>query len=196
MKKIRGLDAGVLTVLLFWGTVFFCAARLGGYNHLTRLVSELGAVGTPTRILFAAGLMLTGVASLIFILRLLAVCRSASLSPAPVLILFAFSFFIAGAGLFSMPLLLHNLLDMPVVLLPLKPFLAPLLWPRGKPPHLKPAAAISLALMTAGFLVYIPEILVPCIGAKQRFLHLGWSLWFIALSRSFRRPAAGTCPAP
>ncbi|HOY99900.1 MAG TPA: hypothetical protein PLL55_10935 [Candidatus Aminicenantes bacterium] len=34
MNKSRWLDAGILAVLLFWGTIFLCAARLGDYNHL------------------------------------------------------------------------------------------------------------------------------------------------------------------
>ncbi len=38
----------------------------------------------------------------------------------------------------------------------------------------------------------MPDILGPWIGAKQRIMHLGWSLWFIALNRSFRRLAEKT----
>jgi|GEM_PF-1277953 hypothetical protein len=34
MNKSRWLDAGILAVLLFWGTIFLCAARLGDYSHL------------------------------------------------------------------------------------------------------------------------------------------------------------------
>jgi len=39
-----------------------------------------------------------------------------------------------------------------------------------------------------GFLAYFPDLLPQYPGLKQRFFHVGWSVWFIYLSTAFSRP--------
>ena len=58
--------AGLLVPLVFWGTLALCGAMLGDYSHLSNLVSELGATGTETRVVFAAGLLVCSLLSLVF----------------------------------------------------------------------------------------------------------------------------------
>jgi len=41
--------------------------------------------------------------------------------------------------------------------------------------------------MTLGFLAFMPDVLSNYPGLKQRFFHIGWSLWFFYLSYSFVR---------
>lgn len=55
--KVRHLLAlgGVIPVI-FWGIITVCGYIMGEYNHLTRLVSELGAIGTKSQYIFKAGL--------------------------------------------------------------------------------------------------------------------------------------------
>jgi hypothetical protein len=38
--------------------------------------------------------------------------------------------------------------------------------------------------MSLGFLAFWPDILSNYLGLKQRFFHIGWSVWFIYLSYS------------
>jgi hypothetical protein len=55
-------------------------------------------------------------------------------------------------------------------------------------------SAMSFLIMPLGFLAYFPDLMAPYPGLKQRFFHVGWSVWFIYLSVAFRRsmkPAAG-----
>ncbi len=39
--------------------------------------------------------------------------------------------------------------------------------------------------MLLGFLTLTPNIMDNYFGLKQRFFHIGWSLWFIYLSLKF-----------
>lgn len=67
----------------------------------------------------------------------------------------------------------------------------PLIFWRGEklPASLRIWMIGSLTIMLLGFLAFMPEVLSAWPGLKQRFFHLGWSLWFIGLSRAFLRPA-------
>ena len=42
------LCLGIVVPLVFAGTLVVCGLRLGHYNHLSRMVSELGAIGNAT----------------------------------------------------------------------------------------------------------------------------------------------------
>ncbi len=180
---------GWIIPLVFWGTLAMCGAIYGDYHHLRRLVSELGAIGAPSQLGFMAGLLACAVFSVFFVIGLTRACRARGISRLPAWILLAFSASLAGAALFPLPLELHLWMGLPSVLTILSPLAALLLW-RGarRPAGILPFALASLALFLLGFLVFMPGILDSVPGLKQRFFHLGWSLWFVGLSRVFRRP--------
>ena len=52
-------------------------------------------------------------------------------------------------------------------------------------PSIKISAGIILITMLLGFLTMAPNIMDNYFGLKQRFFHIGWSLWFIYLSLMF-----------
>jgi hypothetical membrane protein len=180
---------GSVIAIIFWGTLTFCGYLMGSYDHLERLVSELGAVGTRTQYLFAAGLLACAILSVLFVIGLCQECKKRGISTIPALIILAFSLSIGGAALFPLPLRMHLVMGMPSVLLFLSPLAALVLWPGERmPAALRPWAIASLAVMLLGFLAFLPEVLGAWPGLKQRFFHVGWSLWFIGLSRSFLLP--------
>jgi len=51
----------------------------------------------------------------------------------------------------------------------------------------KTGTLLSFFIMTLGFLAFMPDVLSNYPGLKQRFFHIGWSLWFFYLSYSFVR---------
>jgi hypothetical protein len=183
-STLRLLRCGALAPFVFWATTVVCGFVLGDYNHFSRLVSELGAMGTPSRFLFTAGLVSCSILSLLFVFGLRRACLALGLSRAPAWWILSYSFSIAGAGLFPLPLRLHGILGMPSVLLVLSPLSALLLWP-GTRARLKVAAALALAIMSLGFLAFFPTVLGALMGLKQRLFHLGWGIWFITLSVGF-----------
>jgi hypothetical protein len=113
-------------------------------------------------------------------------CKASGRSVIPVLMILFYSFSITGAAVFPLPLRLHLYMGMPSILLVLSPLLSLFLW-KGKTglPALKQLSLVCFVIMLLGFLVYFPDILGNYFGLKQRFFHLGWSVWFVYLSYGF-----------
>lgn len=189
MKASRLLALGIVIPVFFWGTLTVCGYVMGDYNHMTRLVSELGAIGTRTQYIFTAGLLACAILSVLFVIGLCKACKERGISMIPALLILFFSLSIGGAAIFPLPLRMHLVMGMPSVLLFLSPLAVLVLW-RGEkmPAGLRIWVIVSLAIILLGFLAFMPDILGAWPGLKQRFFHIGWSLWFIGLSRAFRRP--------
>jgi hypothetical membrane protein len=180
------LHMGGAIPLVFASTLVVCGLRMGHYNHLSRLVSELGAIGTTTRVMFSFGLVLCAVLSVFFVVGLCRVCSALELSAIPAAMILSFSVSIAGAGLFPLPLRMHLISGMPSVLLPFSPLLSLLLW-RGSRQltGLWQAASVSVLVMSVGFLAFFPGPWSAYVGLTQRVFHAGWAMWFFYLSYRF-----------
>lgn len=186
MKSRYLLALGIVVPVIFWATLNVCGFVIGAYSHLTRQVSELGAIGTRSQYIFMAGLLICAVLSVFFVIGLSNACKERGISAIPALLILFFSLSIGGAALFPLPLRMHMIMGMPSVLLFLSPLAALVLWKRDKPPAgLRLWAIVSLAVMLLGFLAFMPEVLSAWPGLKQRFFHSGWSLWFFYLSYGF-----------
>jgi hypothetical protein len=149
------------------------------------MVSELGTIGTKTQNIFSIGMVLSSVLSIIYLVGLYKIAKEAGLNTIPIVLISTFSFSLSGAAIFPLPLNLHGILGSPVMLLPLSPLLALILWKEEKIPDIKIPAGIILIIMLLGFLTLTPTIMDNYFGLKQRFFHIGWSLWFICLSLKF-----------
>lgn len=178
--------AGMLVPITFWLTLALCGSKHNNYSHLSNMVSELGATGTKTKKQFAIGLILSSVFSLIFIIGLIQECRVLQLNTIPVFLILTFTVSIAGAAIYPLPHRLHGILGSPSMGLFLSPGLACILW-RQEPSlrGLLPISILSLLTMLLGILVLFPHVLSKYTGLKQRFFHIGWSIWFVYLSIAF-----------
>lgn len=186
LKTRYYLYAGGIIPLIFWITIFVCGTILGDYNHFSGLVSELGALGTETQTIFTIGLVLCSLLSIVFAVGLFKICSTVRLSILPVILIFTYSLSIGGAGLFPMPLRLHGILGVPSILLIFSPLLSLILWRKTDLlPHIKYFSIISFVIMLLGFLIFLPNVLNDYPGLKQRFFHIGWSVWFLYLSYIF-----------
>ncbi len=179
------VSLGFFIPLLFWATIISCGLATDNYSWLINTVSELGAIGTKTQAVFTAALVTCSILSVLFIAGLFRTAAKAGLSTIPILLILTYSFAIFGAGIFPLPLALHGQLGSPSMLLPLSPMLALILWNAEIIPGIKFYSGLILAIMLLGFLTMVPDILPDWFGLKQRFFHLGWSLWFICLSLNF-----------
>lgn len=185
MKNKWLIYTGFLIPILFWTTTIICGFIMGNYNHASRLVSELGAIGTASQYFFTTGLVLSSVLSLFFIIGLYITSKKAGLNTIPILIILTFSFSICGAALFPLPLKLHGILGMPAMLLFLSPLSGLILWKPEMISNIKQISLLSFLIMSLGFLTFLPNVLSEYPGLKQRFFHLGWTIWFAFLSNSF-----------
>jgi len=186
MKSKGLLYAGAVIPIVFFSTTFICGYMQGNYNHLSRMVSELGTIGTSSQYVFMAGLLVCSVLSVLFVVGLYASSRTANLSVIPVVLILLYSVSLAGAAIFPLPLRLHGILGMPSVLLFLSPLMSLILWSKRKQlSNVVPMSALSLLVMSLGFLAFLPDVLAGYPGLKQRFFHIGWSIWFFYLSYAF-----------
>ena len=187
MKSRQFLYLGFIIPILFWTTTFACSLMIENYNHLSGMVSELGALGTKPQFLFTAGLVLCSILNIFFVFGLIAVCKKYALHALPVMVLFLFSF-LAGPALCPMPLRLHGIVGIPFPFIMLSPFLALVLWRKNvNLSTFRLLAVLSLLIMLLGFLIFSPGILAEYFGLKQRFLYIGWSIWSVSLSYRFLR---------
>lgn len=184
MKTKNLLLTGIYIPIVFFLTTIVCGFVMGNYNHLTRMVSELGALGTKSQYIFSTGLILCSILSVLFVIGLYRVCKNFGLNTIPVLLILSFSISIGGAGIFPLPLRLHLIMGMPSILLFLSPLLSLILWKR-QPSTFIQLSILSLLIMSLGFIAFFPNLLSNLIGLKQRFFHIGWSIWFILLSIHF-----------
>jgi hypothetical membrane protein len=185
-STIYFLSLGGAIPLVFASTLVVCGLRLGHYNHLSRLVSELGAIGTTTQFIFSFGLVLCSLLSVFFVVGLYRDCKALEISPLPAAMILSFSISIVGAGLFPLPLKMHLISGMPSVLLILSPLLGLLLWRNARNlAGLWQMSSVSLLVMSLGFLAFLPGVWSAYPGLKQRFFHAGWSIWFAYLSYRF-----------
>jgi hypothetical membrane protein len=185
MKTRWLLYPGFLIPIVFWATVMVCGSIMGNYNHFTRLVSELGAIGTGSQYFFTTGLLICSLLSIFFVAGLYKTAKQSGINPIPVLIILTYSVSICGAALFPLPQRLHGILGMPSVLLFLSPFSCLFLWRTEVIPGIKPVAWVTFLIMSLGFLAFMPTVLSEYTGLKQRLFHLGWTIWFIYLSSAF-----------
>ena len=185
MKLYWLTNVGYLPPFIFWTITIVCGMLLPHYNHATMLVSELGELGTSTQYLFTAGLVTCSLFSVAFIAGLYTTAKANNLSVIPILFLTTYSFSILGAALFPFPLRLHEILGMPAILLFLSPLTSLILWQETDIKNIKIWSLLILTIMLLGFLVYAPQVMSNLFGIKQRFFHVGWTLWFIYLAKSF-----------
>lgn len=185
IKNKELIYSGFVIPLIFWGTTIICGLMTEDYNHLTNLVSELGAIGTKTQYIFTTGLVLSSIFSVLFIIGLYKTAKGKGINTIPILFILTFSFSIFGAAIFPLPLSLHGILGSPSMLLPLSPLLTIILWKKSIIHDIKPASGMIFLIMMSGFLTLMPNVMDNYFGLKQRFFHVGWTMWFIYLSQRF-----------
>lgn len=188
MKIQNLLKTGYAIPIVFWLTLFFGGLIYNDYHHFRNLVSELGTIGSKTQYLFTTGLVISAILSVFFGIGLLLICKLKGLNKLPVYVIFTFTFSIAGAAIFPLPLRMHLHMGMPSILLFLSPLLAAILW--NKKIEIKKFTGMTLLvffIMSLGFLSFFPDLWPEYPGLKQRFFHVGWTVWFIYLSFVFTR---------
>jgi len=177
---------GFTIPLIFWLTNLICGIILKDYSHVKHLVSELGSLGTKSQYIFTSGLVICSILSLLFVIGLYRRAIDFKLSTIPILLILSFTISILGAAIFPYPHRLHEILGSPSILLFLSPFMSFILW-SGKLPGVKYFSLLIFVIMSFGFLIYIPTILTESVGLKQRFFHIGWSIWFCYLGFRFHK---------
>ncbi len=186
---------GPIAALVFVLGTISVALFLPGYSHVRQDVSEIGALGTPTRLAFAILVYGVALCLAIFAWGLRDFGQARGLSPFPAFLIGFVVVSEIGIATFATPDPLHE----PFGLLSLIGFQAPgaltLMWRRD--PNLKRLAAVSwicfLGLWVATALILAPgfspplaERMAPVAGLAQRTLFVAWFGWCAYVGVSLR----------
>ena len=189
---------GPIAALVFVLGTIGVALFLPGYSHVRQDVSEIGALGTPTRLAFA--IVVYGVAAslVIFAWGLWAFARARGLSQVPAFLIGFVVVSEVGIATFATPDPLHEQFG----LLSLIGFQAPgmlaLMWRRDL--GLKRLVDVSricfFALWAATALILVPgfwpplaQAIAPVAGLAQRTLFAAWFGWCAYVGISLRDAA-------
>jgi hypothetical membrane protein len=186
MRDLR-LLSGPLAALLLLAGVIGLGLMVPGYDPVRQTVSEIGELGTPLRIPFAAMLCVVATCLLVFTAGLLKLAKASGLPRWPAWLIGCMAVSAAGVGIFAFPMPQHNVFGLSELVGYLAPLAFALAW-RGNPAA-KGAAAMSAWL---GLLVWIavaanlaplfrdPVVwphLKPIYGLVQRSLFAAWFGW-------------------
>ncbi len=177
------LYTGIIIPIVFWISTLLCGFIHGNYNHLSDTISELGATGTRSEPLMATLTMFSAILSMFFIMGVYGACKQLGLNLLPVFTLPAFTFMMGWAAMYHAGNHLHSASGPVFLLFYVGTLLVVILW-RGRRElvSVRLTTVISLALMMLIFLRFVPAFQNTYPGLIQRFVHLGWSVWFIGLS--------------
>lgn len=177
------LYTGTIIPVIFWLSTIICGFIHGGYNHLSGTISELGAIGTKSEPLMATLTMLGALLSMFFTIGVYEACKQLNLSVIPVFALPAFTVMMGWAAMFHSGNKWHATAGPVFLLLYVGALLVVILWRGSKELILiRLFSIVSFVLMLLIFLRFAPAMQNNYPGLIQRFVHLGWSVWFTALS--------------
>lgn len=185
MNTKQLLNCGTATAVIFWLSTIIGGYIHGNYNHLTDTISEVGALGTRSRAFMAYALWLGTATGILFAVGAYRACRQMGLNIIPVLPIITIPFSFAWVALFPSGTSLHPYGGNGILLLYLTLPLSLLLWRGPKLFTMRLWSLVSLLLLVMLFLRLVPPFRGQYEGLTQRFAHLGWSVWFVALNICF-----------
>lgn len=181
------LFSGLLVPIIFWTSTIIAGILHGNYNHFRDTVSELGAIGTRSEKLMTIFTWICTILSFTFLVGLVTVCRKLNFNKLPLIGILGFTIMFGWAATFHSGNSLHSKAGPALILLLIGPLLSTILW-RGKEfKKLRLFSVLSFAIMLLIILRAIPSTIIQnnYTGLIQRFVHLGWSVWFVSLSLTF-----------
>jgi hypothetical protein len=178
---------GPLAALLLAIGIVGLAALVPGYDPVRQTVSEIGEVGSPMRLPFAALLWAVAACILAFAWALRAFARRAGASALPAWITACMAVSAAGVGAFAFPHPLHNVFGLSELIGYQAPLVRALAWRRapGAGTLVRFSwimvvvvwAVIALNLMPIFRPPAIWPHLKPVYGLVQRALFAAWFCW-------------------
>jgi hypothetical membrane protein len=186
------LSAGVAAAVLFWLSTAVCGIVHGNYDHLHDTISELGALGTRSQVVFSVLLQIVSFLGICFFIGAIRACRESGISIIPVLPVILLALSIGGISFFPQGTNLHPIVGQVSLPVLFGPLLAIFLW-RGKDLlGLRLLSLVSLGSMCAALLLILTNWASPGFrgnyeGFIQRLFHFGWSFWFAAVGAFFIR---------
>lgn len=181
------LFTGILIPVIFWISTLIASSLYGDYDHFKGTISQLGAIGSPAEDFMTVSTWLNTFLSVGFLFGLMMSCRKFNLSLFPLIGVLGFTVMFGWAATFHSGNPMHSKSGPILLLLLLGPLLSMILWKGTDLRTLRLLSFISLIIMILILLRAIPSEMIRAnyTGLIQRFVHFGWSVWFISLSVTF-----------
>ncbi len=183
------LFTGILIPIIFWLSVCIAGTLNENYSHVRDTISALGAIGAKSEKLMEISTWFCSFLSIPFFIGLLDVCRQYKLNKIPLLGIFGFAIMMGWAAYYHSGNPMHSKSGPILLLLLLGPLMTAILWKNKELRKLRILSLASFIIMLFILIRAIPSetIQMNYTGLIQRFVHFGWSIWFITLSLSFQR---------
>ncbi|HVS93243.1 MAG TPA: DUF998 domain-containing protein [Mucilaginibacter sp.] len=175
------LTLGTVSALIFWIGGAIAGLIHGDYNFVRDTVSELGALGTKSHYFMTVVMYLSSITGILFVISALMACRRAGISVIPAISAVGIPLTTIWAAFFPMGTAQHGMTGPVVFIIYIGVIISLFVWRGGALKTLWTWSVISLVLLLGIFLrftAFFPyhEELI------QRFAHLGWSVWFVAIN--------------
>lgn len=192
MPLRRRFSFGLIAVFVLWGSFLLLPLLVPGYDSVRQTVSEIGEMGSPARVPFAAMLCVFAICLLLFAWGL----RDASIKLGRSTVAAYFTGFMAissvGVGVFAYPHPLHGVFGLSEFVGYQAPWVLALTWRRQK----MVPGLVSFSWTMSAFLwvAIIANLSVldlhgwlwqferPVYGIVQRSLFFTWSFWLAGIS--------------
>jgi hypothetical membrane protein len=181
------LLSGPLAAIILGVGIAGLALMVPGYSQVHQTVSEIGQMGSPARVAFAALLCAVAVCLLIFAWEIRALSLQTRSSPAGAYLIACMAVSAAGVGLFAHPHPLHNVFGLSELIGYQAPIALAVAWRRN--PRVRSVVMFSWLMV---FLVWVAIALnlatldrsgalwafeKPYYGLVQRALFAAWFAW-------------------
>ena len=181
------LLSGPLATIILGGGIAGLALMVPGYSQVHQTVSEIGQMGSPARVAFAALLCAVAVCLLIFAWEIRALSLKARSSPAGAYLIACMAVSAGGVGVFAHPHPLHNVFGLSELIGYQAPIALAIAWRRD--PQARSVVVFSWFM---AFLVWVAIALnlatldrsgalwafeKPYYGLVQRALFAAWFVW-------------------
>jgi hypothetical membrane protein len=175
------LAASILAV-----AIVVLAEMVPNYSHVQQTVSEIGEVGSPARVLFAAALCLVAICLVFFALALRDFLRRSARSPWAAYLVAAMAVSAAGVGVFAHPHPLHNVFGLSELVGYQAPLAFALAWRRSQARSLLLTSWVAWGLTCAAIVLNLSFLdrsgslwayVAPNYGLAQRALFASWFGW-------------------
>ncbi len=182
---------GLIAALVLWSGFVLLPLMVPGYDSIRQTVSEIGQLGSPVRVPFAAMLCVVAACVLVFArgLRDAAVRLGRSSAAAYLTGFMAISS--AGVGIFAYPHPLHGVFGLSEFVGYQAPWVLALTWRRERVPGLVPFSWVVAVLLWLSIAANLSVLDLhswlwrferPVYGVVQRSLFFLWSLWLAGTS--------------
>jgi hypothetical membrane protein len=180
------VSSGILIPVIFWMSTIIAGIVHGDYDHLRNTISQLGAIGTKSEQLMMAFTWVCSILSIPFLIGLFIKCKQLNLNKFPLIGILGFTIMLAWAATYHSGNPMHSKSGPVLLLLLLGPLLSAILWRDERLKNLRKLSLVSFFIMLLILLRAIPsETIQNYTGLIQRFVHFGWSFWFVSLSLTF-----------